>query len=315
MKFPRRHWQVWLLLIVPTLIAACTAAPVQGGGEEPDAAKLQVVSSFTVLTDIATQIGGERVEVHNLVPRGTDPHSFEALPEDLKALSEADLVLYNGLNLEGGEQGWLFRLLEASNQSVAVPISATAGVVPLYVNDQSGVEEPNPHAFASPKQGITMAQNVAAALEEADPQGANYYQARAANYIAQLEQLDSDYSQALTTIPEDQRVLVTSERAFQYLAADYGLQEAYIWSIDTEENGSPNQLKTLIEFIRTHQVPAVFVESNVDPRPMETISIETSVPIAGTLYSDELGKAGSGADTYIGYLRHNLETIVGGLRG
>lgn len=281
----------------------------QGQSAEEDT-RLQVVGSFTILSDMAAQIGGEHVAVHNLVPRGTDPHNFEPLPADLKALSNADVVLYNGLNLEGGEDGWLFRLLDAAQQDRQVAPEASVGITPQLLTDGHGKQEVNPHAFASPVAGQIMAQNVAEALSLADPGNAAFYQANASDYIAELQAVDEEYRRRLGDIPPGARVIVTSERAFSYLAAEYDLEEGFIWAVDTDENGSPDQIMGAIDFVRNRGVRALLLESNVDPRPMETVSAETDVPILGPIYSDEVGAPGLGSDSYLGYLRHNLEIIV-----
>lgn len=304
------------------LIAGCTGGTANDApsslqssvsGGEPEQ-KVAVVTSFSILSDMATQIGAERVNVHNLVPVGTDPHNFEPLPEDLKALAESDLVLYNGLNLEGGDDGWLAKLVASVGQEDNVHV-VTSGITPLYITDEANSRQENPHAFLNPVNGVTMAENIRDALTEADPEGGDYYQQNTDRYLEELAEVHLAYETQFEQIPEEQRILVTSERAFQYMAEQYNVSEGYLWAIDTDENGSPAQITNLVEFVKERDVPVLFVESNVDPRPMQTVAAETDVPIGGVVYSDEIGKPGQEGDTYVTYLLHNLEVITYGLAG
>lgn len=291
------------------------------GNSEPDNNKvtngdspLQVVTSFTLLTDMATEIGGEHVEVYNLVPTGTDPHEYSPLPDDTKAVTDADILLYNGFNLEGGDNGWFAKMIESTNQSWNIAFQVTDGVEPLYLQSDDGRdEEINPHSFLDPVVGIVMAENTRDALMEIDPDNEDVYEQNATEYIAKLEEMDKQYETKINEIAEENRILVTSERAYQYVAKRYGLKEGFIWMIDTEENGSPEQITSLINFIKEENPPVLFLETNVDSRPMETVSEESGVDIYGELYSDEIGKPGEDGDTYIKYLQYNIDMIHEGL--
>lgn len=303
------------------VLAACGQANSDKSGAVPassDSASepakegpLKIVTSFTILEDFAREIGGEDVEVHNLVPTGTDPHEYEPLPEDIKKATDADVLFYNGLNLEGGKSGWFFKMIESVGQKEENVFNLTERVEPMYIGGKDGHEEEiNPHAFIDPAVGIKMAEDMRDALMKKDPARKENYQKRADEYISKLKEIDKEYEEKINSIPEENRILVTSERAFQYMTTHYGLKEAYIWEIDTEENGSPTQIKSLVEFIKEHKVPVLFIESNVDPRPMETVSNETGVRIAEKrIYSDEIGQRGEEVDTYIKYLEYNLELI------
>lgn len=277
---------------------------------------LQVVTSFTIIEDIVNEIGGDMVEVHNLVPIGTDPHEYEPLPEDIKKATDADLLFYNGMNLEGGDNGWFMRMIDSVNQDEDRVYSLTEQVEPMYVGgDQEGVEEEvNPHTFIDPVIGIYMTEDIRDALIEIDPANEETYRERAESYREELEAIDEKYEEKINEIPEENRILVTSEQAFQYMADRYGLEEAYIWAVDTEENGTPEQIKSLVDYLDEHDVTTLFIESNVDARPMETVSNETGIDIfEKPIYSDEIGESGSEADTYIKYLEYNIEVISEGL--
>ncbi|PWI27736.1 zinc ABC transporter substrate-binding protein [Pseudoglutamicibacter cumminsii] len=288
--------------------------------------KFNVVTSFSVLEDMTRQIGGEHVNVYNLVPVGQDPHEYELRPADTTHAQDADLLISSGMNLEGGNDGWISRLMTAVDLDTSQHVEATRGIKPLYISD--GVEqdeadgdqasdldedEVNPHVFVDPANGAKMAENIAEALIRADPEHAAEYRANRDAYVGRINELAGSYDELFAGVAERDRIIVTSERAFQYLAKRYGLAEGYIWLIDTEDAGSPEQLKRAVDFVREHRPRALFVETNVNQRPMETVSEETGVPIAGTLYSDELGAPGTPAGTYIGFLEHNLESLTRGL--
>lgn len=306
--------KILAITMIGLLLVAC-------GNEEDTSIKegnskdtLNVVSSFSLLSDMIESIGGEYVNVHNLVPIGTDPHEYEPLPEDIKAASDADLLFYNGVNLEGGEKGWFFKLVKSVGQSEDNIVEASEGVEPLYIADEEGNQEVNPHAFLSPKVGIQMAENIREALIEHIPENAEYFEQNAADYLKQLKEIDEEYAEGINSIPEENRIFMASEQAFQYMTKEYGLKEGYIWAVDTDENGSPDQIRQAIEFVKENQPKVLFVESNVDRRPMETVSSETGVAIyEQPILSDEIGKPGEAGDTYIKYLEYNLDVILNGL--
>ncbi|AQS53507.1 Manganese-binding lipoprotein MntA [Jeotgalibaca dankookensis] len=273
--------------------------------------KLQVVSSFTIIQDLAREIGGDDVSIHNLVPTGTDPHEYEPLPLDMKKATDADILFYNGLNLEGGEDGWFFKMINSVNQDMDNLYSLTERVEPMYLSGEDGKKDQiNPHAFINPAVGIKMAEDMRDAFIEKDPENKGNYEERATAYLERLKEVEKEYRERINDIPEEKRILVTSERAFQYMADEYGLKEGFIWAIDTEENGSPEQIKSLIAFVKDNNVPVLFIESNVDTRPMETVSKETGVPFSEKpIYSDEIGKPGEEVDTYMKYLNYNINLI------
>lgn len=303
-----------MLSLMVFVLGACGENESSSKGTS-DGDKLKVVTSFTIIGDLAKEIGGDDVEVHNLVPTGTDPHEYEPLPEDIKKATNADVLFYNGLNLEGGKHGWFFKMVDAVGQKDENIYSLTKRVEPLYLSGDDGSdEEINPHAFIDPAVGIKMAEDMRDAFMEIDPDRKKDYEERADKYLDRLKEVNQEYEEKLGDLPEKDRILVTSERAFQYMANHFGLKEAFIWEIDTEENGSPKQIKDLISFIKEHNVPVLFVESNVDTRPMETVSAETGVPIyEKPIYSDEIGQSGDEVDTYMKYLKYNINIMHEGL--
>lgn len=309
---------LFLASFTAIILAAC------GGDDGPSAKdkedntsddKLQVVASFTIISDMAREIGGEKVDVHNLVPTGTDPHKYEPLPEDIKKATDADVLLYNGLNLEGGKAGWFFKLVDSVKQDEANVFSLTERVDPMYLEDDNTKdEEINPHGFIDPNVGIKMAEDLRDAFIEIDPDNKAYYEEKGQEYVDRLTEIEAEYAKRLGDLPEENKTLVTSECAFQYMLGSYDMKEACIWKVDTEENGSPEQIKELISFIKEHDVPVLFLESNVDDRPMKTVSEESDVPIfEKPIYSDEIGNPGDEVDTYVKYLNYNIDIISEGL--
>jgi len=305
-----------MTLLAIFVLAAC-GGNEGGASDEKDKADddpLQVVTTFTLLEDMVVQIGGDRVEVDNLVPIGTDPHEYEPLPEDIKAATDADLLFFNGLNLEGGDDGWFAKLVNSVDQNDDVIFELGEGVEPLYLTSSEGEEEVNPHSFLDPTVGIQMAENTRDALIEIDPDHEEDYEERAETYLTALKEIDETYKDKIDDIPEEDRILVTSERAYQYMATRYGLEEGYVWAVDTEEGGTPEQITSLINFIEENEPPVLFLESNVDERPLETVSKETGVDIfQDTIFSDEIGKPGEEGDTYVKFLEYNIEKIHEGL--
>lgn len=299
-------------MITGIVLAACGTDDKK---EKSDGEKVKIVATFSIIEDLIKEVGGDLVEVHSMVPIGTDPHEYEPLPEDIKKAVEADALFYNGLNLEGGEKGWfLGKLVSSVNKDMADVYEVMKDVQPMYLTSDDGKEEEiNPHAFLSPLVGIQMTENIIDALVEIDKEHADVYKENGEKLLTELKEMDELYKEKIADIPEDKRILVTSERAYQYMASDYGLEEGFIWAIDTEENGTPAQIKSLVEFIKENNVEALFVESNVDKRPMETVTSETGAEIVAEIYSDELGKVGSEGGTYLTFLQSNIEKIHQGL--
>lgn len=298
------------------LLVACGNDEVSNNDDAAttDAEKIKVVTTFTLIEDMVSEIGGDLVDVYNLVPTGTDPHEYEPLPDDIKAATDADVLFYNGLNLEGGKTGWFAKMIDSVGQDEENVFELSEGIEPMYLTSDDGKEEEiNPHAFLDPVAGIQMAENARDALIEIDPENESFYEEYAAEYIETLQDMDEQYKEKINDIPEENRILVTSERAFQYMADRYGLKEGYIWALDTEENGSPEQITSLIKFIEKEEPPVLFLETNVDSRPMETVAKETGVEIFSGIFSDEIGKPGEEGDTYVKYLQYNIDKIHEGL--
>lgn len=310
MNMNRKKILIGFILIVVLLFTSCSR---RDGDKEDN--RIKVVASFTIISDMAEQIGGDLVEVYNLVPTGTDPHEYEPMPDDIKAATDGDILFYNGMNLEGGKSGWFWKMVDSVGQDEERIFNLNDGIEAKYLVGEDGREEEvNPHSYLDPKVGIKMAENLRDALIEIDPENQDRYEGNTEKYLSRLNEIDEKYTEVIDSLPEERRILVTSERAFQYMTESYGLREAYIWEIDTEELGTTEQIKGLISKLREEEPPVLFLESNVDPKPLETVSNETGIPIYEDLiYSDEIGKKGAEVDTYIKLLEHNINIIEEGL--
>lgn len=306
------------LLTMAIMLTACGGEnEATGGGntnKDADNDKIQVVTSYSILYDIVKNVGGDRVDIHSIVPIATDPHEYEPLPEDVQKATDADIMFYNGLNLETGN-GWFEKLVETAGKSgkEGQVYRLSEGVEPQYLTSKGNEGEEDPHAWLDIQNGITYAENARDALIAIDPDHTDVYETNAASYIEELEQLHQDAVDRFADIPEEQRVLVTSEGAFKYFSQAYGLEHGYIWEINTENQGTPEQVTSIVDLIKSKKVPALFVETSVDPRSMEMVSSETGVPIVGTVFTDSTGKPGEDGDTYLKMMEWNLDTIHEGL--
>lgn len=297
------------------LLAACGSS--KSGANSPSAnnseEKLQVVATNSIIADMAKEIGGERIELHSIVPVGTDPHEYEPLPQDIQKASEADVVLYNGLNLETGN-GWFEKLMETAGKKENTDYFAVSRTVtPMYLSGQESSHTEDPHAWLDISNGIAYSEEIARIFAEKDPDNKDNYQENSKAYTAKLKKLDQTAKAEFADIPEAKRLLVTSEGAFKYFSKAYGLTAAYIWEINTESQGTPEQMKTIIDTVKSSDVPSLFVETSVDARSMERLSKETGLPIYSKIFTDSVAEEGEDGDSYYTMMKWNLEKIHEGL--
>lgn len=282
---------------------------------ENDTERIQVVSTFSIISDMALQVGGDLVEVTTLTPIGEDPHEHEVLPADVMAVENADVILYNGMNLETGGNGWFEGLMVTTNQVTGVDyVAVTDGITALYLTTAGLEQYQDPHAWLDIHNGMVYMQNIADILSELAPEHAQTFQENAATEIARLEVLRDEWLDRFATIPDDERLVTTVEGAFRYFGLAFGIQTAYVWEINAHEEGTPEQMMRIIGIINESNVRRLFVESVFEGAGyMEQVSEETGIDIYGIVYTDSLSEAGGNAPTYFDMLRHNLETIYSGL--
>lgn len=290
------------------LLAGCATGSNADVSGEPSEGRPVVLTTFTVLADIARNVAGDRLDVRSITKAGAEIHGYEPTPRDIAAASDADLILDNGLGLES----WFARFVETADAPHAV---VSDGVETIDITGDAYAGKPNPHAWMSPLNVQLYVDNIVAAFSELDPAGADAYAANGAAYNDELQRIHDDLVADLATVPAEQRALVTCEGAFSYLARDAGLTEAYIWPVNAEQQATPQQIRQTIEFVQDNDVPAVFCESTVSDRPMQQVVEATDAVFGGTLYVDSLSEQDGPVPTYLDLLRHDAETITAALTG
>ena len=294
------------LLFLPFFVA-CSV-----GEARSDNGKLNVVVTNSILADMTKNIAGDKINLHSIVPIGQDPHEYEPLPEDIAKASAADLIFYNGINLENA---WFTKMVKnaqkVENQDY---FAASDGVEVIYLEGQSAKGKEDPHAWLSLENGIIYAQNIAKQLMVKDPKNKDVYQQNLDTYTQELAALDAKAKSSFAAIPADKKLIVTSEGCFKYFSKAYDIPSAYIWEINTEEEGTPQQTRDLVQKLKAGPTPAaLFVESSVDDRPMKTISRETGIKIYTKIFTDSIAKKGEAGDSYLAMMKWNLEKIAEGL--
>lgn len=276
--------------------------------------KLQVVATNSIIADITKNIAGDKIDLHSIVPVGKDPHEYEPLPEDVRKTSTADLIFYNGINLETGGNAWFEKLVNNAGKKENQDYFAVSdGVEVIYLEGENEAGKEDPHAWLNLENGIIYAQNIAKQLIAKDPENQDFYEGNLTEYVAKLTELDTKAKSAFDAIPEEKKLIVTSEGCFKYFSKAYNIPAAYIWEINTEEEGTPEQITTLVTKLRASEVPALFVESSVDDRPMKTISKDTGIPIYAKIFTDSVAEPGEDGDSYYAMMKWNLEKIAEGL--
>ena len=300
-----------LLLLAFVGLAACSS---QKSSTDSSSSKLNVVATNSIIADITKNIAGDKINLHSIVPVGQDPHEYEPLPEDVKKTSKADLIFYNGINLETGGNAWFTKLVENAKKKENKDYYAVSeGVDVIYLEGQSEKGKEDPHAWLNLENGIIYAQNIAKRLSEKDPANKETYEKNLKAYVEKLSALDKEAKEKFNNIPEEKKMIVTSEGCFKYFSKAYNVPSAYIWEINTEEEGTPDQIKTLVEKLRKTKVPSLFVESSVDDRPMKTVSKDTNIPIYAKIFTDSVAEKGEEGDSYYSMMKYNLEKIAEGL--
>ncbi|MCB1387201.1 MAG: metal ABC transporter substrate-binding protein [Nitratireductor sp.] len=284
------------MMLAMVLAATLTARPAL--------ARLKVATTFTVIADMARNVAGDAADVVSITKPGAEIHNYQPTPRDIISAQDAGLVLWNGLNLEL----WFERFF--ANLSGVPSAIVSEGIRPIGIGEGPYSGKPNPHAWMSPDSALIYVDNIAVAMGAADPENASLYRANAEAYKHEIIDALGPLRDAIATIPEQRRWLVTSEGAFSYLARDLGLKEAYIWPINADQQGTPQQVRKVVDLIRRENIAAIFSESTVSPNPARQVARETGARYGGVLYVDSLTTGDGPAPTYLDLLRVTTATIV-----
>ncbi len=300
--------QLTLIAIALPLAVACTKSVDLSDRAERSADNRPVVlTTFTILADMAREVAGDRLQVKSITKPGAEIHGYEPSPKDLERASGADLIVENGLGLEL----WARRFVQSAGDVPTVTL--TDGMQPLLIEGDMYAGKPNPHAWMSPLRAQGYVDQLVDAFSDLDPEGAQIYRDNGKRYKQQLENLDAELRDLLAVIPPKQRVLVSCEGAFSYLAQDYGFDEAYLWPVNAESQITPRRMARLIELVKRDQVPAVFCETTVSDKAQREVARASGARFGGSFYVDSLSKRNGPAPTLLDLQRHNVKLLRQGL--
>ena len=283
-------------------ISAVCASPILASEE-----KFKAVTTFTVIADMARNVAGGAAIVESVTKAGAEIHGYQPTPRDIIRAQDADLILWNGLNLEL----WFEQFF--SNLKDVPSVTLTDGVVPMSISGGDYNGKPNPHAWMSTTSAMIYVDNIRDAFVKYDPENAAIYTANAETYKNEITAVIKPLEVDILAVPEGQRWLVSCEGAFSYLIRDFQMQELYLWPINADQQGTPQQVRKVIDSVRANNIPAVFCESTVSQSPAQQVARETDAIYGGMLYVDSLTEADGAVPTYIDLLRTTIETIATGL--
>ena len=269
--------------------------------------RFKAVTTFTVIADMAQNVAGDAAIVESITKAGAEIHGYQPTPRDIIRAQDADLILWNGLNLEL----WFEQFF--GNLSDVPSATLSDGIVPMSISSGEYDGKPNPHAWMSLESALIYVDNIRDAFVEHDPENAATYEANAAAYKAEITATLAPLRERILAVPAEQRWLVSCEGAFSYLARDFEMQELYLWPINADSQGTPQQVRRVIDTVRENNIPAVFCESTVSQAPAQQVARETDAEYAGVLYVDSLTEADGPVPTYLDLLRITSETIAAGL--
>lgn len=270
--------------------------------------RFKVVTTFTIFADMARNIAGDKAEVVSITKPGADIHTYQPTPRDILKAENADLILWNGLNLEI----WFEKFFQ--NIETTPSVVLTKGIEPMGISQGSYKGKPNPHAWMSPKDGLIYIENIRAAFVKYDPINAVTYNKNAKEYSQKLKSTILPIREKFLSIPQENRWLVTSEGAFSYLIRDFELKELYLWPMNSDSQGSPSQVRNVIDKVRENNIGVIFSESTISPKPAMQVAQEAGINYGGVLYVDSLSDKDGPVPTYLDLLRVTTERIVDSLR-
>ncbi|NKN39341.1 metal ABC transporter substrate-binding protein [Agrobacterium sp. a22-2] len=289
--------------IAGILVVALSLLPLSAAAAD----KPKVITTFTVIADMAKNVAGDAADIESITKAGAEIHNYQPTPRDILKARDADLVLWNGLNLELWFEKFLGNLGSVPNAVIS------EGVTPMSIAGGAYDGKPNPHAWMSPENALIYVENIRKALTGIDPDHADLYAANAAAYSDKIKAEIEPLKAEIAKLPEQERWLATSEGAFSYLARDLGLKELFLWPINADSQGSPQQVRAVIDAMREHQIKVIFSESTVSDKPARQVAAETGAKYGGVLYVDSLSEEGGPVPTYLDLLKVTVSTIVEGL--
>ncbi|SCM66165.1 putative periplasmic iron-binding protein HI_0362 [Donghicola eburneus] len=293
------------MMKLKSLMCAAAIGALAGGAAQAD--QMKVVTTFTVLADMASRVGGDTAEVVSVTKPGAEIHGYAPTPRDIVRAYDADLILWNGLNLEL----WFEQFLSNLGDIPSATLSEGIDPIPIAAGAYEG--QPNPHAWMGLENALIYIDNITRAFAEHDPENAETYAANADAYKTELRETLEPLRQAIALVPEQQRWLVTCEGAFSYLARDFGMKELYLWPMNADQMGTPQQVRSVIDGVTSNNIPVVFCESTVNTSPAEQVARETGAAYGGVLYVDSLSPEGGPVPTYLDLLKVTAQTVVDGL--
>jgi manganese/iron transport system substrate-binding protein len=299
-------WDRRAVLKQALLAGAAAFLPTSLAMAQQRAKALRVATTFTIIQDLARNVAGSAATIDSITRPGAEIHDYQPTPQDVVRAQEADLVLWNGLNLELWFEKFFGNL---KNVPSAV---LTEGIAPMGIGQGPYQGKPNPHAWMSASNALIYVENIRRALAKADPANASIFATNAAAYSGQIKALDAPLKARLAQVPEAQRWLVTSEGAFSYLIRDFGWREAYLWPINADQQGTPQQVRRMIDLVRKNRIPVVFSESTISDKPMRQVARETGARYGGVLYVDTLSASDGPVPTYLKLLETTIDTIAKG---
>ncbi len=272
------------------------------------AEKFKAVTTFTVIADIARNVAGDAAIVESITKPGAEIHDYQPTPKDIIRAQNADVIFWNGLNLER----WFERFLQDVDSVPNIVVSD--GIEPLSIYEGPYTDKPNPHAWMSTESALIYIENIRNAFATMDPQNAKTYNTNAKTYSEKVRDIKATLTATLSDIPLEQRYLVTSEGAFSYLTKDLGMQEIYLWPMNADQQGTPQQVRKVIDTVRKNNIPVVFSESTISDKPAKQVASETDAIYGGVLYVDSLSEADGAVPTYLDLLRVTTDTIANGFK-
>ena len=315
--FLKRSTTLFFSIMLGMAIASCNntegTSPTNNSNSntadvaEDTEGKKKVLTTFTVLADIAQNVAGDKLTVESITRIGAEIHGYEPTPSDLVKAQNADLILYNGMNLERWYEQFLSNLQDVPS------VLLTEGIEPIPIAEGPYADKPNPHAWMSPKNALIYVENIRKAFIELDPDNAESYNANAAAYSEKLKAIDEQLEADLNKVPANQRYLVSCEGAFSYLARDYDMKEIYIWPINAEQQFTPKQVQGVIEEVKANNVPTIFCETTVSDEGQKQVAETTGARFGGNLYVDSLSTAEGAVPTFLDLLEYDARTITNGL--